>query len=163
MERAVPTKPEIVFRPIVRCLEHQASEVRAEILKTLGSSLETVSTQHSSRPDVFKIRDAQGTLLPLSAQTLTTTSSTTLRQPLILEVGTSGQVEGRGISLSLPRDFDKTVRAFIARMEERLANVEAGILTYPERRDEQLATELQRIEDTLAFMTQRLEQRTPPE
>ncbi|KAK8740589.1 hypothetical protein OTU49_002985, partial [Cherax quadricarinatus] len=64
---------------------------------------------------------------------------------------------GEGETTELPPSFRKTVQDIVTRFETRLAVVEAGVGGLQGKRAAQLEAELQRLQDTLSFMSRRLD------
>ncbi|XP_053639889.2 uncharacterized protein [Cherax quadricarinatus] len=125
-----------------------AREVQVALLKTLDMGHTIYG--HS----IVRVRDAHGALVPLTPTTLKSTPV----QPLLLEICPAYQDgSGEGETTELPPSFRKTVQDIVTRFETRLAVVEAGVGGLQGKRAAQLEAELQRLQDTLSFMSRRLD------
>ncbi|XP_042220964.1 uncharacterized protein LOC121865514 [Homarus americanus] len=134
-----------------------AREVQVALLKTLGLG-HTIPSSTSS----IGVRNAHGALLPLTPTTL---KSTPVR-PLLVEIHTAHhkgtEKEERETTPLLPPSFRKTVQDIIASLETRLSRVEEGLGSLKGRRAALVESELRQIQDTLNFMSRRLDlTRTP--
>ncbi|XP_063880750.1 uncharacterized protein LOC135111416 isoform X1 [Scylla paramamosain] len=120
-------------------------EVQAALLQAAGLA-------HSKwiSCTAVRLRDARGSLVPLTPATLRSSPT----RPLHMEI----MAAGRGADLPLlPTAFRETVLTITQRLEARMAAVEAGLVGLEGRRAALVEEELQQIQDTLAFMSRRLE------
>lgn len=127
-----------------------AREIQAALLQAAGLA----HTSGSSCTSV-RLRDARGALLPLTPVTLRSSPT----RPLHLEIMTIGRDSDLPL---LPTAFRETVLAITRRLEARVAAVEAGLAGLEGRRAALLEEELRRIEDTLNFMSRRLDLANAP-
>ncbi|XP_071545226.1 uncharacterized protein [Panulirus ornatus] len=129
----------------------KAREVQVALLEALGHTDPSSSTQR-----IVKLRDAHGALIPLTPTTLKSTPV----EPLLLEICTINGPEGD--LPMLPPSLRSSVQAITARLEKRLALVEAGMAGLEGRRAALLEAELRRIQDVLNFMSRKLDHTRAP-
>lgn len=128
-----------------------AREVQAALLQAAGLGHAKGHHAHC----YVRLRDSRGALLPLTPVTLRSSPT----RPLHLEISSSN----RGADLPLlPKAFRETVLAIRHRLEARVAAVEAGLLGLEGRRAAVLDEELRRIQDTLNYMSRRLDLTNAP-
>nr|XP_045605350.1 uncharacterized protein LOC123762699 isoform X2 [Procambarus clarkii] len=135
-----------------------AREVQAALLEALHKGHIVPSCAHN----IVRVRDAQGALVPLTPTTLKSTPV----QPLLLDLCTAhhnGSDGGQDDTPSLPPSFRKTVQDILARFERQLSRVEAGVGGVQARRAALVEAELHSIQDTLAFMSRRLDLTPAPD
>ncbi|XP_066952921.1 uncharacterized protein [Macrobrachium rosenbergii] len=128
-----------------------ARDVQVALLKALGLG----PTVSASAHNIVKVRDAHGALLPLTPTALHSSPV----QPLVVEICGTHQhvaVEDSRVE-ALPPTFRTAVEAIIKRFEERLSAVETGLDGLQGRRQILVEKELHRIQETLNFMTRRLD------